>query len=127
MKVALLRDKGLASLGDSIVNFLASAIMTMTRGRPYGIKVSDKLLVRVAEELGLREHFKGKSKGEIGNAVEAIFAILWLRDELDLERAVKDAVSVISRGGESSEEDLVEGLKHILMTYGKSILEDLSS
>ncbi|RLE87830.1 MAG: hypothetical protein DRJ49_05865 [Thermoprotei archaeon] len=126
MKAALLKDKGLALLGDSIVNFLASAIMTLTRRKPCGIKVPDRLLVRVAEEIGVRERLKGFSREEISNAIEAMFAILWLRDKLDLERAIKDAVMAISRESPSTNDDLVEGLKYILSTYGKSIIEQLN-
>ena len=113
----LLRSKELASFGDSLVNFLASAILTFIYKRPYGIKVPDRILVRVARNLDL----KGKKK-DISNFIESFFAYLWLNKYIEID-------DIINKFGkekyqEKNIDDTLEEIFSLIVHKYKDLLND---
>lgn len=97
-----LYNKKLASLGDAIVNFLASASLTLARTRPVGVKVSDRVLDKVFRKsclsgIGLPRGYRG------ADIVEAFFGYMWLKGLLNLEHSI-DFLAEEIRGGSSLEE-----------------------
>jgi len=84
----------LARLGDAIVNFVASAVLTLKEGRPCGIRVPDALLRRVASRVGLGR------LGSVGaeDVLEAVVAYAWLRG-FSVERMVEIALEGARREG----------------------------
>jgi len=100
--------KSLAKLGDAIVNFLASALLTLHAGLPKGVKVADKLLREVAVEEGL--HRRGSLGPE--DLFEALVGYAWLKGvkvECMLEVMYRSAL-----GAESEGEALRRGLAALL-------------
>ncbi|RLE88872.1 MAG: hypothetical protein DRJ67_00825 [Thermoprotei archaeon] len=100
--------RSLARLGDAIVNFLASALLTLHAGVPRGIKVADKLLREVALEEGL--HRRGQLRPE--DLFEALVGYAWLRG-VKTEHMLKVMCSP-ALGAESEEEALKRGLAALL-------------
>ena len=95
--------KGLARLGDSLINFVCSAAASLEGGRPRGIRVKNEILSKAAKELRLKEELglRGvKLKG--GDLVEALLAYVWLKGALSLE----DMIRIARRGFSASEGDL---------------------
>lgn len=85
--------KELARLGDALINFVASAALSLRVGRAQGVKVPDKLLREVASMLGLR------GLGELmpEDIVEALVAYSWLKG-FSSEEMVKVALEGLSKG-----------------------------
>lgn len=82
-------DKKLARLGDSLVNFVVSAALTLASGEPVGIKVSDKVLNDVFKKSRLGEGLK-PPRGLCGaDVVEAFLGYAWLNDVADTRWAVR--------------------------------------
>jgi len=88
-------DKGLARLGDALVNLVFSYAKTRVKGRPFGEKVPDRVLSR-ALELSKMPFPRRLSHGERGDYVEAIIAYSWMRGLLPFEEAVATLTSEMS-------------------------------
>lgn len=84
--VQILRDKKLAQLGDSFVNFLYSLALTRHLRQPVGTKVSDKVLAEAARKAGLRHLLpKRTSRSDVSNAVESLVIYAWLQHHLTMD------------------------------------------
>ncbi len=96
---AYLFDMKLARLGDAVVNFLVSAALTETSGRPHGVKVEDRVLDRVYS-LALKGVSGRVPRGFRGaDAVEALYGCLWLCGALNVEREVERISGCLGEGG----------------------------
>lgn len=111
-------DKKLARLGDSLVNFIVSAALTLVKGEPVGIKVSDKVLNDVYRKSYLEGRLK-LPKGLYGaDVVEAFFGYAWLNDVVDTRWAIEVLVEDLKKN-ESIEEALAMLVNKILEKLGK--------
>lgn len=82
----ILANKGLAQLGDSLLNFAYSAMLTEKSGEPQGTKVQDKVLAAAAVKAGLRKHMRRRvDRGEVANGLEALLAYTWTKKLITLE------------------------------------------
>jgi predicted HTH domain antitoxin len=96
----LLRDRGLAVLGDAYINFAYSLALTEIEGKPRGVKVSDRILAEAARRSGLKKFLpKRTRRGDVANAVEALLIYVWTKKLISLE----EAVDVLSRSMEPEE------------------------
>ena len=101
----VLRDKGLAQLGDAYVNFICSLAASISEGRPRGLKVSDAILAEAARRCGARALLPKRSKrGDVANAAEALLVYAWM---MGVER-MEDAVETICKAGGPSPDALSE-------------------
>jgi len=112
-------EKDLARLGDAIVNLIASAILTLHAGLPRGVKVSNKVLTRVYNNI-----FKGKAPPNRDKAtfIEYCFAYIWLKRDVSIDDMIKNAFQYIkekihAKPSEKEEYILVEVLTHLLERY----------
>lgn len=105
----------LAKLGDAIVNFTASAALTLRDGRPRGVKVPDAVLREVSRRVGIQK--LGSLEPE--DVLEAVIAYAWLKGY-----SVEDMVQVTLRGmeGGSIESGLV-ALVHHLAAYARELVQ----
>lgn len=103
--------KELAKLGDALINFIASAALTVSQGYPVGLKVPDKLLRDVAKRAGINR--RGSMKSE--DLFEALVAYAWLKG-VSTEEMLKFVLKGLREG------DLGDGLysllEHLLETAG---------
>ncbi len=82
----MLMDRGLAQLGDALLNFAFSLALTETTGQPTGTKVADKTLAEAAVQAGLRKHLPRRvGRGEVANSLEALLGLVWLRHLITLD------------------------------------------
>jgi len=85
----VVQDKGLAKLGDVLVNFIYSLAKSLILGRLDAWKVSDAVLSRALEEASLLKVLPRRSdKHSRGDAVEALIAYAWIMGIFDVENAV---------------------------------------
>lgn len=85
---SLMREKGLARLGDSFVNLVFSAAKTLAYGRAEGEKVPDRVLSESLRMAKIRLPPR-LSHGERGDIAEAILADAWTRRVISLEESVE--------------------------------------
>jgi hypothetical protein len=83
----IMKEKGLAQLGDAFVNLAYSAAKTRAKGRPFGERVPDAVLSKAIGIAGLPVPMR-LSHGERGDVVEGLIALAWTKGLLTLEEAV---------------------------------------
>ena len=80
------RDKGLAKLGDEIINFCFSLAKSVFHNKPTGDKVSAKILSGAMKITGLRSLAKLRAKAhDIADAGEALIAYAYLSGVISTE------------------------------------------
>lgn len=86
----ILIDKGLAQLGDSLLNFAYSMALTEKTGRPMGTRVPDKVLAEAAAKAGLRESLPRRvGRGDVANSLEALVGFVWLEKIVNLDEILE--------------------------------------
>ncbi|ASJ03759.1 hypothetical protein A3L09_07125 [Thermococcus profundus] len=84
------RDKGLATLGDSLANFVFSLALSDFTGKPAGGRVPNAALAIAMERAGLKHVIPPRTdKHGKGDIAEAIMAYAWLEGVLTIEEAVR--------------------------------------
>ncbi|MFO7837130.1 MAG: ribonuclease III family protein [Candidatus Thorarchaeota archaeon] len=85
----ILNDKGLAKIGDNLVNFMYSLAKSIVLGSSTGEKVRDSVLARAIRSTSVYEQIGHRTDaGTAGDAYEAIVAYLWLTKELQIDSIV---------------------------------------
>jgi len=83
------QDKGLAKLGDALVNFIYSLAKSLILGKLDAWKVSDAVLSQALENASLLKLLPKRSdKHSRGDAVEALLAYAWIMGIFDIKNAV---------------------------------------
>jgi len=91
-------DKGLAKLGDSIVNLTYSTAKSIyltrtnknNRSIRTGIKVSKKILAEALKNADLKTFAKNRGDAhDMADTVEAIVAYVWLNNNMSLEDMIE--------------------------------------
>ncbi|NJF24119.1 ribonuclease III family protein [Thermococcus sp. Bubb.Bath] len=87
------KDKGLATLGDSLANFIYSLALSSYTGKPTGGRVPNAAFAIALEMAGLREVIPRRTdKHGKGDIAEALLAYAWLQSKI----SVKEAVGILS-------------------------------
>ncbi len=82
-------DRGLAKLGDSLINFVFSLALSDYLDRPTGDRVPNASLAMALELAGLREIIPPRTdKHGKGDIAEALFAYAWLEGKITIEEVV---------------------------------------
>ena len=93
----ILTDKNLAKFGDSLINFLYSVAKSEVTGEFCGEKVSDKALADALRETLLKNETRPRSTvNDLGDAVEAFCAYLWIKQLTSLEEMVNILINAIN-------------------------------
>jgi Ribonuclease III len=109
----VLTDHGLASLGDSYVNFAYSLALSNRKRTPEGTKVKGSILAEALRRAGLREHLPSRmSRHALADAAEALIVYAWLSDRLTLNECVK----VLGKT-----DDTVDGFTRVLVAAKEKI------
>ena len=81
---SILNDKGLAQIGDNLVNFFYSLAKSVVLDSMSGEKVRDKVLAKAIRATPVYHHIGRRTDaGRAADAYEAIIAWLWMKDKLD--------------------------------------------
>ncbi len=98
-------DKGLAKIGDSIVNLAYSVAKSvyLTKNDSTdqvtrtGQKVSKNILAKALKDAGMKGFAKNRADShDLANTVEAIVGYLWLKGNLSLEQIIDLLLEVLS-------------------------------
>lgn len=105
-------DKGLAALGDALVNFAYSLALSLLEGRPTGGRLDNRLLSEAFRNAGLREELPRRmSRHDLADAAEALLAYGWLTDMVSFW----DLVEALRRP------DMVAGLSALLSSLAEKL------
>ena len=103
-----MRDKQLASLGDSYVNFVCSLALTRSKEIPQGLKVSDRILAEAFRMAGLRDQLGTRvTKKDLANASESLLAEAYLNHHITID----ESVGLVSQYSENLTTGLADLLK----------------
>jgi uncharacterized cupin superfamily protein len=90
-------DKGLAKIGDGIVNLAYSVAKSiyLTKKDPTkhitrtGDKVNKNILAKALKEADMKSFAKNRANShDLANTVEAIIAYLWLKDKISIHKLI---------------------------------------
>ena len=86
----IISDRGLAALGDALVNFAYSLALSLDAGRPRGKRLDNRALSEALRASGLRPLIpKRMDRHQLANAVEALLAYGWLKGMFNLSDLVE--------------------------------------
>jgi len=112
---SILRDKGLASFGDSLVNFLFSLAVTKSLGKPTGLRMDNRVLAEAVRRSRLRSFIPRRTdRKAAGDYAEAIIAYAWLKKIMTTDEFIEIIMSDIDKP--------VNAFKNLI----EKILEDLT-
>ena len=87
---AIMRDKGLAKVGDNLVNLCYSLAKSLALGKTTGEKVRDSILAQAIRQTSVYQHINRRTDaGRAADAYEAIMAYLWLSEKITIHDIVK--------------------------------------
>ncbi len=93
-----MNDKGLAKLGDGLVNLCYSLAKSLVLGEATGEKVRDSVLAKAIREHRVYEHIGRRTDaGEAADAYEALMAYIWLTGRVrhqDLVQILKEKLEI---------------------------------
>ncbi|MGY5879460.1 MAG: ribonuclease III family protein [Candidatus Thorarchaeota archaeon] len=86
---SIMHDKGLAKVGDGLVNFCYSLAKSLVLGEATGEKVRDSVLARAIRTTSVYHHMNRRTDaGRAGDAYEAIMAYLWMTEKISISDMV---------------------------------------
>jgi hypothetical protein len=86
---SIMNDKGLAKVGDGLVNFCYSLAKSLVLGQATGEKVRDSVLARAIRATPVYRHMNRRTDaGRAGDAYEAIMAYLWMTEKISISDMV---------------------------------------
>jgi hypothetical protein len=122
----IMNDKGLAKVGDNLVNLCYSLAKSLVLGHTTGEKVRDSVLARAIRGTSVYSHMNRRSDiGRAADAYEALVAFLWMTDRITIPAMAEsiarllDIDSKTSRSKEgaiaaaSFQHFLEENIKHL--------------
>jgi hypothetical protein len=96
---SIMHDKGLAKVGDGLVNFCYSLAKSLVLGHATGEKVRDSVLARAIRSTSVYSHMNRRTDaGRAADAYEAIMAYLWMTEKI----TISDMVNSLSKSLEIS-------------------------
>ena len=91
---SIMHDKGLAKVGDGLVNFCYSLAKSLVLGYATGEKVRDSILARAIRSTSIYTHMNRRTDaGRAGDAYEAIMAYLWMKEKI----SISDMIDSLSK------------------------------
>ena len=85
----IVNDKGLAKVGDGVVNLCYSLAKSQVLGHATGDKVRDSVLARAIRSTGVYRHISRRTdSGRAADAYEAIIAYLWMKGIITIQGIV---------------------------------------
>ena len=95
----IMNDKGLAKIGDNLVNFAYSLAKSLVLGEATGEKVRDSVLARALRATPAYERMGRRTDaGRAADGYEAIMAYLWLSELITVKDMVASLQSTLNIG-----------------------------
>jgi hypothetical protein len=94
---SILNDRGLAKVGDAIVNLCYSLAKTLVLGRATGEKVQDIVLAKAIRATSVYRHLGHKADaGTAADAYEALISYLWMTGCVTIDEIVQQLVPLLN-------------------------------
>ncbi len=101
----IMNDKGLAKVGDNIVNLCYSLAKTLVLGYTTGEKVRDSVLARAIRGTTVYQHMNRRSDiGRAADAYEAIMAYLWMTGKITISSMADSLADLLDIDSKTSRE-----------------------
>ena len=118
----IMRDKGLAKVGDNLVNLGYSLAKSLVLGKLTGEKVRDSVLARAIRETSVYRHINRRTDvGRAADAYEAIMAYLWMSGKItiqDIVKSLSDTLQIDNNTQRKKEGELAAiSFRHLLEQY----------
>lgn len=92
----IMNDKGLAKVGDNLVNLCYSLAKSLVLGHTTGEKVRDSILARAIRGTSVYSRMNRRSDvGRAADAYEAIMAYLWMTNKTTISAMVESLASFL--------------------------------
>lgn len=92
----IMNDKGLAKIGDNLVNFSYSLAKSLVLGEPTGEKVRDTVLARALRATPVYSKMGRRTdSGRAADGYEAIMAYLWLLEKTTVRAIVASLTTTL--------------------------------
>jgi hypothetical protein len=92
----IMNDKGLAKIGDNLVNFSYSLAKSLVLGEATGEKVRDSVLARALRATPIYQKMGRRTDaGRAADGYEAIMAYLWLTEQATINDIVNSLTSTL--------------------------------
>jgi hypothetical protein len=93
---SVLNDKGLAQIGDNLVNLCYSIAKSMVLNEAMGVKVRDSVLARAIRSTKVYDYMRGRCDvGCAGDAYESVMAWLWMKEKITIESIIQHLVPLL--------------------------------
>ncbi len=93
---SIMNDKGLAKVGDNLINFIYSLAKSVVLGQTTGEKVRDSVLARAIRATDVYNHISRRTDaGRAADAYEAIMAYLWMTGKITIQQAVESLTNTL--------------------------------
>ncbi len=93
---SIMNDKGLAKVGDNLINFIYSLAKSVVLGQTTGEKVRDSILARAIRATSVYSHISRRTDaGRAADAYEAIMAYLWMTGKITIPQAVESLTKTL--------------------------------
>jgi len=98
-----MHDKGLAKVGDNLVNLCYSLAKSQILRKMTGEKVRDSVLARAIRKTSTYNHMKRRTDaGRAADAYEAIMAYLWLSEKITIQDIVQSLCKTLDINNNTS-------------------------
>ena len=115
----IMNDKGLAKVGDNLVNLCYSLAKSLVLGHTTGEKVRDSVLARAIRGTSVYSRINRRTDvGRAADAYEAIMAYLWMTDKTTISAMIESLASLLDIDSNTSRvkegERAVISFQHLL-------------
>ena len=123
---AIMNDKGLAQIGDNLVNLCYSLAKSVALGKAGGEKVRDSVLARAIRSTEVYKRIGHRTDaGGAGDAYEAIFAWLWMTNRITVKKIVDHLTPLLSIDSKTSRKKEGEIAAHAFQSLLELVMHDL--
>ncbi len=93
---SIMNDKGLAKVGDNLVNLVYSLAKSIVLEQMTGEKVRDSILARAIRATNIYNKISRRTDaGRAADAYEAIMAYLWMTGKITIQQAVESLTKTL--------------------------------
>ena len=107
---SIMHDKGLAKVGDNLVNFCYSLAKSIVLGCATGEKVRDSVLARAIRATSVYQYMNRRTDaGRAADAYEALMAYLWMIEKIsisDLVNSLSESLDITNTTSRKKEGEI---------------------
>ena len=122
----IMNDKGLAKVGDGIVNLCYSLAKSRVLGHATGDKVRDSVLARAIRATTAYKHISRRTdSGRAADAYEAIIAYLWMKGTITIQGTVDTLVQTLHIDSKTNRKKEAEIAAHSFQYFIEQYIDSL--